>query len=462
MRIVDLISMGKEYLILGVIGISIIMVIVFAVYRFLLKGKKKCKLSKVFGWVALGSYMVIVLGVTLLSRTETWGSGSVLPLFYSYRDAWVNFSVTAWRNIILNICMFVPLGILLPSVMKFFRSFWKTYLAGFLFTLFIEVVQLFGKRGIFELDDILHNTVGMMIGYGIYVLVVIIIKKYKNEEISWKKVVSLQLPLIICLVGFSVIFISYSNKELGNVGGQYIVTYDKDKLEVKTNNQYSKKAKKVQVYRFKMWNKEDTIDFAKKFFQRLGTELDVERNDFYEDTAVFYAKDQKSLWVDYAGGTYELNEPFSEKDKVKTDISEQEVRKVLEKYGIIVPKKAVFSKTEGRYRFSVEKFMENGSMMDGQISGELSEDGKILEVHYGLKQCKIYKSFKGISEQEAFKQICSGKFWYPYRREDKLSVLVKECKIGYETDSKGYYQPVYLFDCEINGEKNEIKIPILE
>lgn len=73
MRIVDLISMGKEYLILGVIGISIIMVIVFAVYRFLLKGKKKCKLSKVFGWVALGSYMVIVLGVTLLSRTETWG-----------------------------------------------------------------------------------------------------------------------------------------------------------------------------------------------------------------------------------------------------------------------------------------------------------------------------------------------------------------------------------------------------
>ena len=123
MRIVDLISMGKEYLILGVIGISIIMVIVFAVYRFLLKGKKKCKLSKVFGWVALGSYMVIVLGVTLLSRTETWGSGSVLPLFYSYRDAWINFSVTAWRNIILNICMFVPLGILLPSVMKFFRSF---------------------------------------------------------------------------------------------------------------------------------------------------------------------------------------------------------------------------------------------------------------------------------------------------------------------------------------------------
>lgn len=92
-------------------------------------------------------------------------------------------------------------------------------------------------------------------------------------------------------------------------------------------------------------------------------------------------------------------------------------------------------------------------MLDGQISGELSEDGKIVELSYGLKQCKMYKTFKGISEQEAFEQIRSGKFWYPYGRKDRLSILVKECETAYETDSKGYYQPVYVFDCEVNGEK---------
>lgn len=462
MRIVDLVSMGKEYLVLGVFAIFVIMVITFIVYKCLLKGKKKINPIRILGWLFLGSYIVIILGATLFGRAELWEKENILPLFYSYRDAWVNFSVTAWRNLILNVCMFVPLGVLLPLMIKFFRSFWKTYLAGFFFTLCIEGIQLFGKRGIFELDDILHNTVGMMIGYGIYAIGTAIIQKYKSENISWKKTLSLQLPLVICVIWFSAIFISYNNKELGNVSGQYIVTYDKDKLEVKSECKYSKEAKKVPVYQFKIWSREDTTDFAEKLLQKLGTKLDTERNDFYEDTAVFYGEDQKNLWIDYAGGTYDLNEPFSEEKKVKTDISEKEVRKVLETYDIVIPKKAVFSKKEGRYTFTVEQQVEKDGMLDGTISGELSEEEKILELNYGLKKCKPYKSFVGISEQEAFEQICSGKFWYPYGREDNLFILVKECKIGYETDSKGYYQPVYLFDCEINGEKNEIKIPILQ
>lgn len=462
MRIQNLIAMGKEYFILGVFGIAVLMAVVFVVYKFLLKGKKKFTFSQILGWLLLGSYTVVILGAIMFMRAETYQAGSILPLFYSYRDAWVNFSVAAWRNIILNVCMFVPLGILLPSMMKFFRSFWKTYLAGFLFTLCIEGMQLFGKRGIFELDDILHNTLGMMIGYGIYEIAVAIKKKYNNEKVSWIKILSLQLPLLICVIAFSIIFISYNNKELGNVGGQYIVTYDKGKLEIETNTEYSKKPKEFPVYRLEMWDREKASAFAEKLFQKLGTELEKDRNDFYEDTAVFYAKDQKSLWINYAGGTYELNEAFSEENKVKTDISEGEVRKALEKYAVSVPEKAVFKKDEGRYTFAVEKAVGKDSMLDGQISGELSTDEKIVELNYGLKQCKMYKTFKGISEQEAFEQICAGKFWYPYGSKERLSILIKECKIGYETDSKGYYQPVYVFDCVINGEKSEIKIPVLQ
>lgn len=88
----------------------------------------------------------------------------------SYQDAWVNFSAAAWRNIILNICMFVPFGVLLPSCIKSCQSWWKTYLAGFVFTVGIESVQLVARRGLFELDDIMGNTVGAMIGYGIFAL----------------------------------------------------------------------------------------------------------------------------------------------------------------------------------------------------------------------------------------------------------------------------------------------------
>ena len=158
MGIQNLIAMGKEYFILGVFGIALLMAAVFVVYKFLLKGKKKFTFSQILGWLLLGSYTVVILGATMFMRVETYQSGSILRLFYAYRDAWVNFSVAAWRNLILNICMFVPLGILLPSLMRCFRSFWKTYLAGFLFTLCIEGMQLLGKRGIFELDDMTQHT----------------------------------------------------------------------------------------------------------------------------------------------------------------------------------------------------------------------------------------------------------------------------------------------------------------
>ncbi|WP_461817716.1 hypothetical protein, partial [Faecalimonas sp.] len=99
MGIQNLIAMGKEYFILGVFGIALLMAAVFVVYKFLLKGKKKFTFSQILGWLLLGSYTVVILGATMFMRVETYQSGSILPLFYAYRDAWVNFSVAAWRNL---------------------------------------------------------------------------------------------------------------------------------------------------------------------------------------------------------------------------------------------------------------------------------------------------------------------------------------------------------------------------
>ena len=67
-----------------------------------------------------------------------------------------SFSKAAWRNIILNICMFIPLGFLLPFLDKF-KIWWKNYLVGLATTLIIELLQLVTHRGIFEIDDIINN-----------------------------------------------------------------------------------------------------------------------------------------------------------------------------------------------------------------------------------------------------------------------------------------------------------------
>lgn len=68
----------------------------------------------------------------------------------------------------LNVLLFVPLGYLVPRVTARMNRWWKVLLLGFGFSLLIETVQLITKLGWFDASDLLHNTMGAMIGYGIY------------------------------------------------------------------------------------------------------------------------------------------------------------------------------------------------------------------------------------------------------------------------------------------------------
>lgn len=74
-------------------------------------------------------------------------------------------------NIIGNCAMFIPTGIVTPILYKHLDSFQKTVLTGFLISLAIEIIQLpFAVRAS-DIDDLILNTLGVAIGYGIYALV---------------------------------------------------------------------------------------------------------------------------------------------------------------------------------------------------------------------------------------------------------------------------------------------------
>ncbi|MBR1855252.1 MAG: VanZ family protein [Lachnospiraceae bacterium] len=73
--------------------------------------------------------------------------------------------------IILNLLLFVPLGFLLPIVFPgFVKSGKKVFLAGLMFSVGIELTQLFSGR-MFELDDIIANSLGALLGYLIFLLI---------------------------------------------------------------------------------------------------------------------------------------------------------------------------------------------------------------------------------------------------------------------------------------------------
>lgn len=67
-----------------------------------------------------------------------------------------------------NIIWFVPLGFLLPCLNNRFSSISRVLLFGFLLSLLIEFFQFAFGTGISEVDDMILNTLGALIGYGGY------------------------------------------------------------------------------------------------------------------------------------------------------------------------------------------------------------------------------------------------------------------------------------------------------
>lgn len=74
-----------------------------------------------------------------------------------------------WKiNIIGNITMFIPVGIVWPICFKKLDTIGKAILAGAGFSLFIEITQLLFYERCSDIDDIILNTTGVAIGAVIY------------------------------------------------------------------------------------------------------------------------------------------------------------------------------------------------------------------------------------------------------------------------------------------------------
>lgn len=65
---------------------------------------------------------------------------------------------------LLNVVLFVPLGLSLPVLWPKFQNLWKTVLFGFCFSLVIELLQVFTFRAT-DINDLITNTLGTFAGY---------------------------------------------------------------------------------------------------------------------------------------------------------------------------------------------------------------------------------------------------------------------------------------------------------
>lgn len=140
-----------------------------------LKTKKKIR---VLGKILFVLYIAFIFYFLLLS--DWYGRGGEmremhynLTLFKEIKRFWIYrrelgaFAVAS--NLLGNVLIFVPFGFFMPMASKY-RNFFATAFYGFGISLCVEIFQLITRVGSFDVDDLLLNTIGAVLGYIIFVI----------------------------------------------------------------------------------------------------------------------------------------------------------------------------------------------------------------------------------------------------------------------------------------------------
>lgn len=85
-------------------------------------------------------------------------------IFLSWKEYLESHKIKIVQDNILNIIMLMPLGVALPTVKNKKEKMWQDCLRGMCILSVIEISQLLLKAGYFEWDDIIHNTIVVLIG----------------------------------------------------------------------------------------------------------------------------------------------------------------------------------------------------------------------------------------------------------------------------------------------------------
>ena len=141
---------------------------VFSKIYYILTERKKEKAVRLLGSFGACFCVFVFLFLAVFSRQPYEVEAELTP-FWSYRASLsISYALDVLMQIIENIGIFIPIGFLVP--------FWFGKKASakiilplcFLFSLFAEVSQYVFSLGVCETDDLINNTLGSAVGYGLY------------------------------------------------------------------------------------------------------------------------------------------------------------------------------------------------------------------------------------------------------------------------------------------------------
>lgn len=143
--------------------ISVIIMVSFRIC-YLIKSNQRLVLYKELTMLIFGIYILCLFQVVTFQDDVTWATNNFIPFKEIMR-----YNITSrlfFKNVLGNMIMFLPFGFFVSFYLKSEKLTLPVLLI-LIASISIEVVQLLIGR-VFDVDDILLNILGGLMGYGIY------------------------------------------------------------------------------------------------------------------------------------------------------------------------------------------------------------------------------------------------------------------------------------------------------
>lgn len=175
----------KDFVLFSLLGIIFVTMIVL-IRRLL---GKETEPSDILTGIMLAVYMSIILQLTLVCRADNSRIGIELNIFHGLMGPDNDFHWLMLAYVILNCMLFIPYGFIW-SLFSFVNSrrmliqVTLVTLISFVTSLIIETAQLLTGRGYYEIQDLVFNTLGGIIGWIVFYVVYGIGKRIAGKVVD--------------------------------------------------------------------------------------------------------------------------------------------------------------------------------------------------------------------------------------------------------------------------------------
>lgn len=352
------------------------------------KVKNKNKKSKYILYIIFAVYIIVLFKIVLFKYEPitkiikgdlgmSFRSSNLIP-FKTIGDFFniaikENSLLWAFSNIFGNVCIFMPLGYLLPMFFEKFRNIKNTTIAVMFLSIFFELTQYIGYLGSLDIDDVLLNTIGGISGYLVYIGIM----KITGDEEKLNKI-TIILSVFACIIAFAIAREQFGNllglttHEVTTIGQENIPQREPDIIGTYLNLENDK----LSMYKGIIAENSSDKEFLNKLNIEINNETKVYNAEIEaseRESTIIYKKLSKEEFLNVESYSI-LKIWYDEKDKSAVDTIE--ISKKLDTSGNIMTAQ-VNDKKE--INGMVEK-INNNTITINLITVQEFEDGSSISV----------------------------------------------------------------------------------